>query len=203
MTDDAASPADRLEPTTERAAERRLERITFDYSATEDRLLARMQASDGERQAAWLTQRLARRLVKALLSHLEKAIVAECSGSGKLDTTSTGTAGQSPKAMLMSFRHQAAQLKRNASPAVAPIETRDLPLLEAIHARLSYNRAALTMELPGGPAVLSLSHDHAWQLLQILLNIFRKADWPVDVWPDWMRDQDDAGTLSGDTQVLH
>jgi len=86
---------------------------------------------------------------------------------------------------------------------VAEVDTRDLPLLESIHARLTQRRALLTMELPVGPAVLSLSHDHAWQLLQILLNIFRKADWPVDVWPAWMRDGDTAAASAADTQVLH
>lgn len=203
MTDDAASPADRPELTTERAAERRLERITFDYSATEDRLLARMQASDGERQAAWLTQRLARRLVKALLAHLDKTTMTERTSVASNSAVSSGSVSQSPKEMLMSFRHQAAMLKRESPPPVAPIDTHDLPLLEIIHARLLQSRAVLTIELPAGPVVLSLSHDHAWQLLQILLNIFGKADWPVDAWPDWMRDGDANGTPPGDTQVLH
>ncbi len=199
MTDGTTDAAESAPP---QAVARRLERVTFDYSATQDRLLARMQASDGERHAAWLTQRLARRLVKALLSHLDKTVTAE-QAVAATPSVGGGTAGPGPKEMLLSFRHQAALIKREPSPPVADVDTRDLPLLESIHARLTQHRALLTMDLPVGPAVLSLSHDHAWQLLQILLNIFRKADWPVDAWPAWMRDGDSAAARAADTQVLH
>lgn len=204
VTSDAAGSAETTERDSERAATRRLRRVTFDYSATEDRLLARMLAADGELHAAWLTQRLTRRLVKALLAHLDKTVLAEHpAGSMPSSAASTGRGSQTPKDMMMGFRHQAALMNREPAPPVAEVDTRDLPLLETIHARLSKNQAVLTMELRGGPAALTLTHDHAWQLLQILLNLFRRAEWPTDSWPEWMRDGETSSDRGSDTQVLH
>ncbi len=192
------------EGTPDRAATRQLERVTFEYSATQDRLLARMQGSDGERHAAWLTQRLVRRLVKALLSSLDKTVSAERASSSASDRPAPA-ADPTPTDMMMSFRHHAALMRQAPSRPVTVIDTQDLPLLTSIQARLSRHRALLTMELPGGPAVLSLSHDHTWQLLQILLNIFQRADWPVDIWPSWMREGDtgEVSKTAGDHPVLH
>ncbi len=192
------------EGTPDRAAARQLERVTFEYSATQDRLLARMQGSAGERHAAWLTQRLVRRLVKALLSHLDKTVSAEHTNNSASDRPAAA-ADPTPTDMMMSFRHQAALMRQTPSRPVPAIDTQDPPLLTSIQARLSRHRALLTMELPGGPVALSLNNDHAWQLLQVLLNVFQRADWPIDIWPSWMREGDtgEASKAAGDHPVLH
>lgn len=162
----------------------RLDKITFDYSATEDRLLARMLAADGSRSAIWLTQRLARQIVKVLCSHLAKIATG---------THANSNIRSEQKQMILNFKRQAAMMKHVACPPVPEIETAEVPLLHTIHARLSQDLILLTLERPAGPAVLGLTQNHAWQFLQLLLNVFRRAEWAVDAWPDWMRNNEVAG----------
>ncbi len=185
----------------DRAAPRRLDKLTLDYSAAEDRLLGRVQVLDGELCAVWLTQRLARRLVRMLCDHLDKTAVTD--GPAPSGTPAAAQGSRS-KELLLSFRHQAAMLKRDPEPPVPELDARAAPLLESIRARLSQDRILLTLELTDGPATLALTQNHAWQLLQILLNLFRRAEWPLDAWPGWMRDGEAVAMgRSGTTKALH
>ncbi len=191
MTD---TPADR-------AAPRRLDKLTLDYSAAEDRLLGRVQAVDGKHSAVWLTQRLARRLVRMLCDHLRKSAGTDLTAPSGRTTDGKGPANREH---LLSFRHQAAMMKREPAPPVPDVDAGDAPLLEEIRAQLSRHRILLTLELTDGPATLALTQDHAWQLLQILLNLFRRAEWPLDAWPGWMRKGEaDAASGPGSVQALH
>ncbi len=188
--------------TEERVAVQRLVKITFDYSATEDRLLARAQPVDGEPVALWLTQRLARRLVDALCTHLDKTAVADRAASL---IRPAGAAGGDPdpqqKDMLLNFRREAAAMKRTSTTPVPEVAIEGAPLLQTIRVQLSKNRVLLALELPDGAAALPLTQDHVWQLLQILLNVFRRGDWPLDSWPSWLRDGEQAGKVA-DTSTL-
>jgi hypothetical protein len=190
------------ESTEDRAAVQRLTKITFDYSSTEDRLLARVQPVDGDPGALWITQRLARRLVDTLCAHLDKTAFADRAAS--LMPAPNSAAGHSAdiqqKEMLLNFRREAAALNRKTTAPVPAIATDDAPLLQTIRAQLSQNRVLLTLELPDGPAALPLTQDHVWQLLQVLLNLFRHANWPVDAWPAWMRDNSST-SKTPDTRV--
>ncbi len=158
----------------------RLEKITFAYEPREDRLLARVLAADGSRSALWVTQRLALRLVEALARHLDQAAAGD-------------DARHQPQ--LQSFRHQAALLNSQPGTPVDAIDPAGASLLDTIDVRLSRDQVELQLHLPVRPAVLGLSNDHVRQLLQILLDLFRRAEWPVDAWPAWMRG--DAATGSG------
>lgn len=152
---------------------RQLSKITFDYVPREDRLLARVQAADGERSALWLTRRLALRLVQALCAHLEK--IASTQSPQHAD-------------LLQSFRHQAAVASNRPGAPVPDIDSNDAFLLDTIELQLDTEHAHLTLMLATAPSRLSLSQEQVWRLLQILLDMFRRAEWPVDAWPAWMRD---------------
>ncbi len=171
-------------------SERRLKKITFEYDPREDRLLARVLANDGATSALWVTQRLSLRLVQALRSHLDRSAAA--------------ASPHDPEALL-SFRHEAAVQRREQHAPVPESGGGQHPLLDSIDVRLLGNRTDLVLNLPDGQAVLSLSPDHVWQLLQILLDIFRRGEWPVDAWPAWMVNRTGAasGAPSGSLPSLH
>lgn len=168
----------------------RLEKVTFDYEPREDRLLARVLAADGRRSALWVTQRLALRLVGALARHL--------------DHTAAGDDARHQQ-QLQSFRHQAALLSSQPGAPVDAVDPSGAPLLDTIDVRLFQDQVELQLHLPVQPAVLRLSNDHVRQLLQILLDLFRRAEWRVDAWPAWMRDSAGAGSgaSSGGLPSVH
>lgn len=185
-----------------KAADRRLEKVTFDYSSTEDRLLMRVQAQDGTRSALWLTQRLARRLVRVLCEHLGATIIAEHAATvSDLEDRK----GSQKKDQLLNFRRQAAVLNRAPGPPVPEIDTTNAFVLQKIDAQMSRHQMRLTFEMPAGPAMLALTQDHGLQLLQVLFNVFRRAEWPLDDWPTWMRNgrSIDAGGHPGRTSAWH
>ncbi len=156
----------------------RLEKITFVYEPREDRLLARVLAADGTRSALWVTQRLALRLVGALARHLDEAAAGDEARHQQ---------------QLQSFRHQAALLSSQPGPPVDAIDPAGAPLIDTIDVQLFRDQVELQLHLPAQPAVLRLSNDHIRQLLQILFNLFRHAEWPVDAWPAWVRNASGAG----------
>lgn len=168
----------------------RLEKITFAYEPREDRLLARVLAADGSRSALWVTQRLALRLVGALARHLDKAAAEDDARHQQ---------------QMQSFRHQAALLTSQPGTPVDAIDPAGAPLLDTINVRLSRDRVELQLHLPARPAVLRLSNDHVRQLLQILFDLFRRAEWPVNAWPAWICDgQAAAGAANpGNAPSLH
>ncbi len=185
-------------------AARRIDKVTFDYSVSEDRLLARIEAMNGDRGAVWITQRLARRLVAVLFTHLDKRVAAVRPGAERAVQRPSAPADPAQQ-QLQSFQHQAAVM-RHASPAPVPaVDSSGAPVLQTIRAHLSRSRIWLTFDMPAGPGALGLTQDNAWQLLQILLNAFRRADWPLDAWPQWMRDGEAAASHrhDGKTPPLH
>lgn len=161
----------------------RLEKVTFDYEPREDRLLARVLAVDGSRRALWVTQRLALRLVATLARHLDHVAAGD-------------DVRHQPQ--LQSFRHQAALLGSQSGAPVEAVDPADAPLLDTIDVHLFHEQVELQLRLPAQAAVLQLSNDHVRQLLQILLDLFRRAEWPVTAWPGWMR-----GTAPGSLPPLH
>ncbi len=170
--------------------ERRLTKITFEYAPREDRLLARVLADDGQTSALWVTQRLSLRLVHALRNHLDRSAAAD--------------SPHNPEALL-SFRHEAAVQRREHHAPVPEPGSGHYPLLDTIDVRLLSNQVDLILKLPDGPAALSLTQDHVWQLLQILLDMFRRGEWPIDAWPAWMvnRAGGEMVAPSGNLPPLH
>lgn len=168
----------------------RLEKVTFAYEPREDRLLARVLAADGTRSALWVTQRLALRLVGALARHLDHVAADDDARHQQ---------------QLQSFRHQAALLGSQPGAPVDAIDPAGAPLLDTIDVRLSREQVELQLHLPAQPAVLRLSNDHVRQLLQILLDLFRRAEWPVEAWPAWMHSdaEMDDGAVQGSLSSVH
>ena len=74
----------------------KLEKLTLDYVAAEDRILLRAQDQSGTVVTFWLTLRMSRALVKALLAYLENV---------------TPTPATSDRELMQAFRQTSALMK--------------------------------------------------------------------------------------------
>jgi hypothetical protein len=143
-----------------------LQRITTEYIEAEDRVRLSGASPSGETVSLWITQRLLSRLLKVILNW-----------------TAEGDNGH--QAIKNAFAQQAARadLKLQLSVPAQPSAV----LVNAID--ISQTVEALTMVFRGAEDVvgqLTLQRSDVRQWLNILHDTWCRAEWPQDLWPDWM-----------------
>ena len=143
-----------------------LQRITTEYIEAEDRVRLSGVSPSGEAVSLWVTQRLLSRLLKVILNW-----------------TAEGENAQ--QAIKNAFAQQAARadLKLQLSVPAQPSAV----LVNAID--ISQTVEALTMVFRGAEDVvgqLTLQRSDVRQWLNILHDTWCRAEWPQDLWPDWM-----------------
>jgi len=147
-----------------------LERITTRYVIEEDRLQINGSTTTGEVQCVWLTQRMLGRLLPVLLQWLQ------------------GEGGDALRAELVQgFALQAARAEIEPQAPV-PLERADAPWL-AQSVDVARTRRAVRVLLRGAQgqqATLTLDPKLLRQWLAIVHGAYRKAQWPMDVWPAWV-----------------
>lgn len=160
-----------------------LVRFTTRYVASEDRLCllgrSRDEGEEAVTHCVWLTARLLRQLVPQLLKGLAPMQAAD----------------PVRQAAVQGFAQQAA---RAAQPAVPPVElppaTSSARSLEWLATVVSLRRSPQGVELTlardageDAPAVLlALRPALQRQWLNVLYDQWRRAEWPLDIWPAWM-----------------
>ena len=163
----------------------KFERITTEYIDLEDRLRLAGEVSNAAPVVIWLTQRLLQRLVPALLQWLER----------QDDAT--------PRAeVLQSFAQQAARAELMPQAPVRAVAGCAAWLALAVDITRSEQVISLTFRgADGQDATLNLAAKPLRQWLSIVHDAYLKADWPLNVWPDWVG----ASTLPAGQQsvVLH
>ncbi|MEA3299516.1 MAG: hypothetical protein U9R22_04775 [Pseudomonadota bacterium] len=169
-----------------------LEKVTLNYVAVEDRISMRAQVRDGEVRTFWLTQRMCGQVVKAFVEYLDR------------NTAGVAATAPSGKSMVQSYFQQEAMLKRTRTPSVDASASTEPPLLvKTLKIRTSPRALVLRLPLPDdATATLPLRPREARQMLQILHGQYRKAGWPMDIWPRWITDSGDPGQV-GDKGPLH
>ncbi|MFZ5776002.1 MAG: hypothetical protein ACOY3Z_11020 [Thermodesulfobacteriota bacterium] len=143
-------------------------KVTTTHDQVEDRL--RLAGEDGEGNALvlWITQRLANRLIEALVGWLH----AEDAGAG-------GEIGQA-------WRQDEALLQWQGGAPVEPGIAAPEWLVETIDLGRGLDRYTLTFRgCGGGMAVLPLSGQELRQWLAIVHGLYRQAGWPCQIWPAW------------------
>jgi len=149
-----------------------LERITTCYVLPEDRVRITGSAALGEVQCVWLTQRMLGRLLPVLLQWLQGE-----------DTDSLRTE------LVQSFALQAA--KRAIEPlAPVPVKAAAASWL-ALSVDVARARQAVRMLFRGAQgqeAALIMEPKLLRQWLAIVHDAYRKAQWPLHVWPAWVSD---------------
>lgn len=155
-----------------------LEKVTLDYSEPEDRLKMSAQvAQGGEPMVFWLTQRFCRRLAQALCKHCER------------DGVEQSLLGQE---LQQACRQREAEWEHKASEPVMAVAASEATLLETVDLSFAPEQVRLQIPLAEGAAVLPLSIKELRQWLSILYRMFKRAEWPMDCWPAWLRNEGGA-----------
>ncbi len=146
-------------------------RVTTEYIEAEDRLRLSGELPDGSTVVLWLTQRLVGRLVPHLCGWLEKQ-----------------TKAGAPVDLVQGFAQQAALASLESQPKVQAGSGSQAWLVQTIDLNGGDGFLALLFKPDSqGAAVtrLTLQTQPLRQWLGIVLSQFRRAGWPLTVWPDW------------------
>ncbi len=150
-----------------------LQRLTTEYTDHEDRLRLTGETPTGTTVVLWLTQRMANRVIPHLCHWLE--------------TTSEG--GERADWQ----QHFAQQAAEHALPPQAPVQRHTAGaqwLVHSIDVTAGQGGVALTFKTPQASAACATLHLEAVpmrQWLGIVQAQYVLADWPMAVWPDWLR----------------
>lgn len=158
-----------------------LTRMTCEYQADEDRIricgLALSDTGDDETHEMWLTQRLALRLIPALVDVIEKSEQRHVSG-----------VSMAQQANLHGLKQELVANHAAASPEPAVHLKAQSPRWLISHIDLSRQDGKLVLVLRNARYRLQfdLNAVALRQWLNILLHSFRQGQWPLHGWPEWL-----------------
>ena len=155
-------------------AQFRIQTFTARYDPVEDRL--RLDAVDaaGGKQAIFLTRRLVDRVIPVLVSHLE----------GK---TPEGVPADLAQGMSQSRARQARQTGE-ATPAVAADTETPTWLCRTIHfQKADHGLNVIFTDDARINAVMPMVEANLRAVLDIFLELYTKAGWPTEPFPEWMK----------------
>ena len=169
------------------AAPTGLERVTTRYSVAQDRICLAGQLPGGSPVVLWLTQRLLRRLLPPLLVWLQ-----EQGGAAH------AVMGQALYAdALQGFAQQAARAQLQPQAPVQVPEGSLSCLVERVDMGRSPEAVRLVFrDAQGVVAAMVLHPQPLRQWLSILFDAWQQAEWPLEVWPDWLRESVPAKAVS-------
>lgn len=147
-------------------------------------------SESGEVLCFWLTQRLCRELVKGFVDYFATADLARSS------------ADPHHVAVVQGYLQQ--QAKENKKPA-RPIDRKPdvTSLVAKLQLRTSPKAIAITLPLPNGnDSVLAFKPAEARQWLDILYQQYCVAEWPLSIWPAWIKSEP-ATPVTEQKQPLH
>jgi hypothetical protein len=162
-----------------------LQRITTEYIDLEDRIRLSGEAENAELVVIWLHQRLLKRLLPVLLQWLERQTI------------------ETPRAeALQSFAQQAALSELSPQEPIQP--NTDSTTWLAMSVDITSSEQMVSLVFRGSDqqsASLILAAQPLRQWLGIVYETYVKAEWALDVWPAWLRENRLAS--SQHTAVLH
>ena len=152
----------------------RIQTFTGRYDPVEDRL--RLDAVDaaGGKQAIFLTRRLTDRVIPVLVSHLE----------GK---TPEGVPADLAQGLSQSRARQARQTGEDTPAVTVDAETQTW-LCRTMHfQKLDHGLNVIFTDDTQVDAVMPLVEANLRAVLDILLELYTKANWPLEPFPEWMK----------------
>lgn len=218
MSSDPQSPNSKQESGAQRPQSFVIETFSLRFDFQEDRL--RLDATDkaGRFQGLWLTQRLANKLIATLAKDLDREVKppaqatqgAEAVGASKSQQTSNTEHEPRLKAALHEMAQQRMRTERarnrediNRSP-VDNIRPVSLPA-----SRACWLCTAIQLSPKPGGVLISfmserchgarffMSYRNARRFLDGLAKHFRKANWPLKAFPDWVREASEITVEQG------
>jgi len=151
-----------------------IQTFTARYDPAEDRLRLDAVDANGQKQALWLTRRLADRVIPVLVSHLE----------GK---TPEGIPPDLAQGMSQSRARQARQTGE-ATPAVAADTETPTWLCRTMHfQKADHGLNVIFTDDTQTDAVMPMVEANLRAGLDILLDLYTRANWPTEPFPEWMK----------------
>lgn len=174
-----------------------LSRVTTQYDSTQDRFRLLGGTPDGNTLELWLTQRLFIRLLRVLFAWLEE-------GHDVSTTTASKPEDPQVKSSLQNFAQQTASATmEQTAPVEAQPETRSY-LLNELDIRQGEELVALVFKLPEQEvAEFAFDATQLRQWLTIVMKQWLEAEWPIGVWPDWMRQAAEETTSDSTSIAFH
>jgi len=143
------------------------------YDADEDRLAWDTEDRAGGTTRLWLTQRLCRGLVRALLPMLRNAMPQ--------------VVGPEHQATVQSFEQAAAMAAFGKLPPVRAQAETVTGLVKAVHIQPAGAALGMTFDFGAdGHRTLGLTHAEVRQMLAVMHRLHTAAGWPLDIWPAWI-----------------
>lgn len=167
-----------------------LTRFTTMFVPAEDRIRISALRSDNVLMVLWLTRRLTDRLIPMLVNWLEKL------ESGQQPVASEPMRGADDAALLKEFKLQSAQAQAGQErqqqyeePVPAEAEDAEVWLIHRVDITGAPDLMTLVFMNEGNqPVALQLAPHPLRQWLDIFLTAYRQGEWPLDVWPSWIKD---------------
>lgn len=151
-----------------------LQRITTQFVAGEDRLRLAGEGGIGDARVLWLTRRLVDRLVPVLVRWLEEQAPVQDAWQG---------------ALLQSFAQQAASASLvPQAPVLGAPNSVSWLVIEVDIARGARQIGLRFKSAAGEQASLSMEAQPLRQWLGILYTAYQQAEWPLALWPQWLRE---------------
>ena len=164
-----------------------LQRLTTQYDAAEDRIRLSGSTPGNETLTLWLTQRLLNHLVAHLCASLEKSSAKPMEKA------------QAPEQALrthveQSFAQQKALAALSRQLPVEPIQASPSWRVDTVAVKSTRNGVRLTFSglKEGERAQFDMPTPVLRQWLSIVFNHYRRAGWPMLVWPAWMEEAKQA-----------
>jgi hypothetical protein len=156
-----------------------LTRFSLSYDMPQDRIAWDGEDVGGGTTRLWLTQRLCRDFVGALLPRLPKP-AAEIAPEHE--------------AAIQSWEQAAAMASFGSVPGVRVQVGAAGGLVRTVHITPARGSVTLVFETGDGePAAISLGAEALRQLLAVLHDLHTTAGWPPGFWPDWIAQPAAAG----------
>ena len=170
-----------------------LQRITSEYIESEDRIRLTAISNAEKTLILWLTQRLLIRLIAHFLEWLEKE-APEVARSSAISNEN--------KSALQEMAQQSAAAKLQEQSAVTANSEAATLLVKEIDIKMSEEAAVLVFKCDDGQkAKLSFTVQQLRQWLGMIHRLWRLAEWPVSIWPDWMDDNQQPDSVDADSSV--
>ena len=170
-----------------------LQRITSEYIKSEDRIRLTAINEAEETIILWITQRLLIRLIAHFLGWLEKEAP---------EVARSSAIGNETKSALQGMAQQSAAAKLPEQSAVTANSDSAALLVKEIDIKMSEEVVLLVFKCDEAwKAELSFTVQQLRQWLGMIHRLWRLAEWPVSIWPDWMDDNQQPDSVDADSSV--
>ena len=169
-------------------------RVTTNFDTDQDRIKLTGSTTGAEVHELWLTHRLLNRLLPGLWSWLQAQPTV---GVAVDAVAASATADPQRQQALQEFAQQQASASLPKQPPVVstpqtlPWLVRSMQLQSSAQLMqlnfFSANEVEKAQEPGEHSAALSMNATQLRQWLGILLGEYRRAEWPIEHWPQWMQ----------------